>query len=542
MAIYRYPHESLVDSVHLLTNEKGGMRAYLYADDGKDSEKLRLLKQALRGQGYKCVPTLNEDKPVLEVRGFKKPEELMGFLGGMRAVKGAPEIIGEAGDTRTNKEKLQNGTLKLAGLSYNVGDAFYMWYTLEPLVKKEAGKLAFKKPGFTEIFDIVAGVGYAMGSFCLTFFGSKDQSINTITAATSKVERFARTQGYEISPESSIAFVNQDPKRNAWESLNHTISRFPSESLNSIYVGVGFFLSAAAFHRAGLPKETFQSFKELKAAEEFLNKTKTSLSSAVEHEKAESDLLKAQRKYGADVDTQNADKTDVGLGIVTAASAITGLLVKEQKRLDGDPKRHGIGGIIDWVREKPLRVTGYGYMLATGFHAKATYDKWVATSALELAEKTIERSKLKKRAVFIAANVVSEILLAISSKGHGVGVKPDASINDSVISTAAELVLRQPQDKREAVISQLSGYIASPEVLAIKAEDVEKSIRQHIAALDKNPWTKHYIPTANGQMVEAAPTAPAVPVPVPEVTAKPTSTVSNAEYVSKHQALEHALA
>jgi len=56
-------------------------------------------------------------------------------------------------------------------------------------------------------------------------------------------------------------------------------------------------------------------------------------------------------------------------------------------------------------------------------------------------------------------------MLAISSKGHGTGVKPDESVDKSVIATTAELIQRQPEAKREALIEQFSGYMASADVL-----------------------------------------------------------------------------
>ena len=540
MPIYRYQHESLVDVVHILTNEKGGLRAYLYADDGKDSDRLRTLKQSLRAQGYKCVPTLYDGKPVLEVRGFNKADELMGYLDGMRALTGKPEVVAAEGDVRSRKSKLSNGTLKFAGYSYNVGDAAYMYYSAGPVfdkLKDPAKRVLYlaeenKSSRFFDGLGIVSGIGYALGSFCLTFFGSKDQSINTITAATSKVERFARTQGYQIAPESSIAFVNHEPKRTAWESLKHTIGRYPSESLNSIYVGVGLCLSAASFYHATriISRPLASKILEEKGV------------LALEEGKrlAEAERL-ADKDFVHNKKMQKWDKIDVGLGAVTATSAILGLTVKEQKRLEGDPKRHGIGGVIDWIKEKPLRATGIGYGIATGFHAVATYGKWTVDPRYKEDTKY-----LKGRVIFIAANVISEAMLFMSSKGHGVGIKPDKSINDSVISAAAELVLRQPQEKREAVINQLSGYIASPEVLAIHAAEVEKSIRQNIAELDKNPWTKHYVSTEKGDVLEVVQTPDGqAKVVTPDETpaeTKPTNVVSSPEYVAKQHAGEHALA
>ncbi len=503
LAIYRYQNESLIDSLHILTNEKGGLRAYLYAENGAQSEALRILKQSLRTQNYKCVPTLYDGKPVLEVRGFDKPEQLISLLSDLHAIKGTPEMVMEEGDKRTNKEKLGNSTLKMAGGFYNIGDISYMYYKGAPLLEQWKHFPKGEKFGgkFFGILDVVAGVGYGLGSLVLTFFGSRDQSLNTIRTATAQIERYARKENYEITPESSIAFVNQDPKRGFFGSIKQALERYPSEIFNSIYVFVGLFLSAAAVYHSTRPIDKALPVAELKKA------------------------LKAQFW----------NRVDVGLGVVTATSAITGLVVKEQKPVKGDPKRDGIGGVIDWIREKPLRATGIGYMIATGFHAWSTTGMWV--------DKTEKPQYLIGRAIFIVANVASEFLLAVSSKGHGVGVKPDASVDNSVIAATSELILRQPPEKHEAMIQRLAGYMAVPEVLGGDAETIAKELRTHLAALKQNPWTKHYVFVPNGSGEKTAVETELANMPAQEAPAKPANIVSGGiEYVAKQQAPELALA
>ena len=449
LAIYRYSENSLLDEVTILTNESGGTRAYLHARDGATSEDLRSTKQCLRARGYQCVPSILNGTPVLEVRGFNKKEELLQALGALKLTDGEPtQTTSDAGDKRGFFEKAKSHTLQMAGFSYNIGDAAYMFYTAG-LAHDEWPK-ATKQQKFFSLVGVLGGIGYGLGSLCLTFFGARDQSINTIRASTSKIERFARKEGYNVPDESSIAFVNDEPKRSLLGNVGAFISRYPSEVLNTIYMGVGICIAASSFYKGTrrIP-DNLDTAERLKA-------------------------LKSNRN----------DLIDVGLGVVTATSAMIGIGVKESKRLENEPKRHGIGGVIDWIREKPLRATGIGYGIATAWHGVATYNHWV--------DKTEPKKYLKGRVVFIAANIFSEVMLAISSKGHGVGVKPDVSVDETVMATAAELVLRQPEEKREPIIRQLAGYMASPDVLAVKADVVEASLRAHIDALDNNPWTRHF--------------------------------------------------
>lgn len=454
MAIYHYKEGSLLDEVHILTNESGGVRAYLHANIAASSEQLRATKQTLRASGLQCVPTIIDNKPVLEVRGFQKHDELLNKLAEVKLISGTPAVAADPGDKRSFMEKAKGSTLRLAGYSYNVGDTAYMYYATAPVL--ETWKTSSREGRFFGVVGILAGIGYGLGSLCLTFFGARDQSLNNIKASTAKIERFARKEGYNVPAESSIAFVNAEPDRTPLGKVKATLARYPSEALNTIYTGVGLCIAAAAFYKGTRPIDPTLTGKALTTAR------------------------KASRN----------DLIDVGLGAVTATSALIGISVKETKRLDSDPKRTGLGGVVDWIKEKPLRATGVGYGIATGWHAVATYNHW--------KDKTEPRKYLYGRAIFIAANIFSEVMLAVSSKGHGIGVRSDASVDDSVMATAAELVLRQPAEKRDAIIQQLSGYMASPDVLAMKADEVEQNLRNHINLLDNNAWTRHFSGHADG--------------------------------------------
>lgn len=501
MAIYRYDSGTLLDEVRIIKNSTGGLRACLHARGDAAPGDLAALEQALNAQGYKTVPLTEEGKPYLEVRGFQKSEELFGLLNRSNFLNGSPTVTPDTNTHESGKLDVHNRSLKLAGYAYNVGDASYLYYKAVPLAKEWKAFPKGEKFGgkFFGILDVVAGVGYALGSLCLTFFGSRDQSVNTITAATKKIERYTRKEGITTDDNGSLTTINQEPKRSFIGRIKHTLERYPSEALNSIYVFVGLFLSAAAVYHATRPLDGL-------VGEELVNAKKTRL----------------------------WNRIDVGLGAVTAASAITGIAVKEHKRVEGDPKRRGIGGFIDWIREKPLRATGYGYMIATGFHAVATWGKW--------KDKSEPKQFLIGRVIFIVANIAAELLLAISSKGHGVGVKSDSSVDTSVIAATAEAIAKQHPAQHEVMIHQLAGYMASPEVLGGKADSIATELRTQVANMKSNPWAMSKLGT---------PAQTISPAPEKEATSHahsaqemPSNTVSHVEHhaakETHHSETKHA--
>lgn len=447
LAIYRYTSGSPIDEVAVFTNEGGGRRAYIHASANASPEQLDQIKAAFSSREWKSVPITHNGQPALEVRGFKKPEQLFELLESHRWVSGTPEITQAEGDIRTKAQVAKNASLMLAGISYNVGDASYMTYTF-----KRAASEWHHGGGarFFGVMDIVAGVGYTLGSLALTFHGAHDQSQNIIRKSTKKLHDFFRQEGTNVSDDASLKTIQKEPDRNIFGKINDLARKYPSETLNSVYVGVGATLSAAAFYRAS----------------------------------AALSLPKTHKLQP----TWKEEAWDVGLGVVTGTSALTGLLVKERK-IDPEDRRTGLGRIIDWVEEKPLRATGFGYMIATGFHAVGTYKKYYSPHEIDQAARKQIRETVVWRGMFVAANVVSEILLSISSKGHGVGVKPDDSVDKTVLAAAAETIAHNTPDKQAAMIQHTAGYLSAANLIEGKASDIAAHLAKEVQDAKANPWS-----------------------------------------------------
>ena len=82
-------------------------------------------------------------------------------------------------------------------------------------------------------------------------------------------------------------------------------------------------------------------------------------------------------------------------------------------------------------------------------------------------------------------------MIFLSSKGHGEGVKSDASVEDSVLACTAELISKQPEKNQTQLVHQLAGYMAAPDILGGKAEDLATKLQIQLAMIQKHPWIKH---------------------------------------------------
>ncbi len=382
MAVYRYSAPSLLDEVSVVTNNNGGRRAYFHAREDASSEALTQMRAELKAVGLKAVATLHEGKAALEVLGFGKEDEIIKLAHNRGWIAAQPSVAPINNDTRTTRDKLENLTLKATGAAYNIGDMAFMTYTLKErnyYHKKlktalasghEQDIISAKESVQGSRLKIGAGLGYAIGGIILSFYASRDQSQQQIKVASQKLDHFFHQAAIAPDDNSAIKDVTQKEKVGFFKKVHNLLSRYPSEALNLVYIGVGALLTASSI------KQIVAGVKPLESQ------------------------FDAQRRL-------REEKWDVGLGAITAASAFAGLTIPEKKPDEDQEKRTGIGGVIDWIREKPLRATGYGFMVATAFHAKATIGKW-RNGDPEV------KNTIFGRGIFVVMNVVAEVIMYIS--------------------------------------------------------------------------------------------------------------------------------
>lgn len=499
MPLYRYQPHSVIDEIVIETNDRGASRAYLHAGAGGSPEALAAARARFKALGWHSVPMSISGHPVLELRGFKNPKQLLDETRNLGLVDGAHAPTPTAGDKVSFGDVLRNKTLQATGATYMLADAAFSTYAGMELNKhykelnrakalgKEAEALAREsvRGGW---WKIASGVGYAIGSVILAAYGSHDQSQSEIKKSVGKIDRYIRQQG--LSPVNGGPAVAQEPDKKDTGLLGAAdalLKRYPSEALNIVYTGVGLLLMRSSLNQVHGLKEKLQPLK--KGTDEF-NRIRSELRS---------------------------ERLDIGLGTITATSAMAGLLIKEKKPLEGEHRRSGLAGVWDWIQEKPLRATGIGYMAATGVHAITTARKWRALPGETVAQVADKRKIMSGRAAFVVLSMAAEAMLAISSKGHGEGVQTDRSTEDSVVAATAEFIARQPEANRDLLIERLSGYMSSPDVMGQRAELIAGKLREQIGAIQTNPWS----PVS--QQAAVVPTqphlAPIAALPKPQVSA-----------------------
>ncbi|MBY0355668.1 MAG: hypothetical protein K2Q12_08070, partial [Rickettsiales bacterium] len=408
MSSYRYFFPSPLSEISFRKGDAGGLRAYLVADANTSTEKLSHITQYLLAKGYQAIPVGYDEKPALEVRGFSNKEDFMRDMKQNGFIQGSA-VVKKLPEHQTLWQKFRKNTLPLSSAFFLIGDASFIRYGM-----KEKSML-----------DTSAGLFYAGGTLS-NIIGSKDSSDLQIRDLASKVADFIAKQPEFTSATPSALETNTAPQHHSLTQRAYDFVRhYPSDMLNGFFAMAGACIAAAAFNK-------------YKSA---------SLSTSLKEAKH----------------IRSVNIKDMGLGLTTLSAGAFGILVEEKKPDPNKPPAHGIEGIWQKIQANPLTITGIGYLVSTLFHAASSFQIMRHGNAEE-------KKAVLNRAVFVGANLIAELLVAVSSKGHGSGIGNDASVNESVIALAADKIASQPREGQEGLVDYVSGFLCSDAVLSMKKQ------------------------------------------------------------------------
>lgn len=505
---YSYGPTSLIQRVEVVRTETGAKRAYLESAPGADAAKLAEVRESLAKHGYLTVPIEMGGKPLLEIRKFTNAESLLKQLGETGATSGVPSQQMVVQDRIGAWQWIKNNTYKACLSMYAIGDIGYIFYGklkepfdgqktgLENKRRQHYGMDPQKEPKDNP-FDKYAGWAYLTGTMASVASTALrgDQSDEEVYAISEKIRD---KLGDEGSDKTSVTFkaVENDKNPDLLKRIKIAFVKHPAEILNVCYGVAGLFISIASRKHLG------EARTRLGGAEESLAKAlQTNNAAAIET--YTKDIASAKSSIGI-------HKHDIALGSITLTSGVLSSVIREKPKSPDEPEPQGaIAKAWRWLQEKPLRIAGGGYMISTLIHIHSTAMDYKriggdrASAALMVkdsnadvaslgAEKNIlagkERGFTHGRMIFCITNVIAEILMMLSSKGHGEGVKSDATVETSATAIAAENIALQAPEKREELIEKFAQHLASPKVMGGSSVLIARGIRSNLASLAANPW------------------------------------------------------
>lgn len=433
MSIYRYGQGSVIDEVTFVKSDGGSLRAYLHATPNTPEKTLDDIALSMAKRGWQIVPNSMNGKPTLEIRGFGRSKQVTDILSENGWANGKADVEPDKKDNSKLWDKFRKRSLFLSGIVYLAGDVAFIKYGQNDNKNK---------------WNMAAGLAYSGGTWS-SLFAHKDSPDLEIKEIASKMAKHMQEQNINLPDDCSLKSITQDKHNGLIKITYDFFRRYPADMMNTFFGIAGALITVAGLKKAG---------------------------------------LKDLDKY-----SKQAAWLDVGLGATTMASAAFGNLVEEKVHDPDTPKKHGLPGVWEWAQERPLAVSGIGYMISTMLHAASSAKEAKSLHSLGITKESKQADKKAAviwRRIFIGSALLAEALIAISSKGHGKGVVSDKSVDNSVISLSAELIAKQPPAKHEYLIDYMSGFLGREDVLALKDTEVKDLLRTQVELVKKNPWAQ----------------------------------------------------
>lgn len=437
MTKYRYNDESIIKEITFKKADNGIPRAYLCANQNATEADLASITSLLCNKGYLAIHSMCDGKPALEVRGYLFEKQLVNLLDEHVWTRGKAEIIKDKAVKKSTIQWVRDNSLPLASTGFIAADIGYTTYG--------------HKSGRPE--DTLAGLSYMAGSATMGLLGTNAQATAEIRHHVKKLVTYAKDHHLDLSKNLTVPVVTENNKRSVFQNTIDFLQTYPAEIGNSFTALAGTLIAYSSWkYRVG-------------------PNIKKGLSTLSHSDKV----------------AHSAGIKDIGLGMSTLTGGMIGAWVKEKKHDPDAPPAEGLNAIMEWIQEKPLRVAGFLYMVSTGCHALSTIQEF--QHAKSIGDKKA-LGAIPGRAAFIGFTILAEILLTISSKGHGDGVKSDPSTDDSVISVAAEMIVQQKPKDQAALIENIGTFLGRPDILGGKDRDITAQLAEKVEAMRHNPWIK----------------------------------------------------
>lgn len=163
---------------------------------------------------------------------------------------------------------------------------------------------------------------------------------------------------------------------------------------------------------------------------------------------------------------------DISSGALIGAGALAGLLIPERKPDASHPAHGALGKAMQWVQEKPLRVSGALYTINNASMLWAGIAKRRQNPA--------QKSYMLRFAT-AASYIFANSMLAMSSKGGSGGDKKADDVLQSLADTSARVIIAQPQELQEALVEHVSAFLSSQPEVNKKAPEIAEILHKKLA-------------------------------------------------------------
>ncbi len=156
---------------------------------------------------------------------------------------------------------------------------------------------------------------------------------------------------------------------------------------------------------------------------------------------------------------------DAVAGVCVTAGGLAGLLITEGKSDSDHPPHGAIAQAMDWIREKPLRLTGALYMAN---NVALTLSAYGERKDYFGARKDTKNKSYLFKFLTVACYLFANSMLTLSSKDNvGAGAREKSTDNavSALADVSAKVIAAQHPELQEALVQNIAGYLSSqPEI------------------------------------------------------------------------------
>ncbi|MFW0777496.1 MAG: hypothetical protein ACN2B6_07245 [Rickettsiales bacterium] len=188
----------------------------------------------------------------------------------------------------------------------------------------------------------------------------------------------------------------------------------------------------------------------------------------------------AAAMFGSGIQNYRQGKGVSGLayGASSLTIKIASLMIPEEskKAHPGDKPK----GFVGWIKEKPLRLFGYGSFVT---------DTLLAWTAHQEHRNNPGEKGYLLTAVSSVAYMVSDIMMAMSNKdpANSEGAFTAAD-KDKLASMAATVIASKPQSQRDQLTDQIADFLSRQPEITDDETAIRQSLRKRVASMSGSSW------------------------------------------------------
>lgn len=289
--------------------------------------------------------------------------------------------------------------------------------------------------------EATTGLIYSVGGLAPALYGSESAE-HKLRGLYRKLGRHLEKNGVVLPKDSPITMELLTAKGGALENVQTFLYQYPSEILNAVYAVGGTQL----------------------------------LRSGLQHNK----------------------HWDAASGALVAAGGLAGLIIPEEAPEQNQSPTKFMDNPWAWMKEKPLRVSGYLYQLNNVTLGVSVWNEY---------KKHPEQSSWVAKLATVCSYVLANGLLAISSKDNSFHkTQHDNEAMNTLELICAHIINAQPKEVQEKLLDQVTGFLCAQEEVKMTTDDLKKAILEKISGLtstDKKPTALVSAPAADTQKLQS---------------------------------------